>query len=85
MKVADIVKHLQSLPQDLDVVELWDEGGTYHDKTMLPVVMEIVKSNNCLSYGGKEWTNVDNDWGVDEETGEHIPLEVYERRTVVKV
>ena len=85
MKVADLVNYLKSLPQDLDVVELWDEGGTYHNKNMVPVVMEIVKSNNSLSYGGKEWTSTSNDWGVDEETGEHIPFEVYERRTVVKL
>lgn len=85
MKVSDLVKHLRLLDQNLDVVEFWDEGGTYHDKERLPVVMEIVKSNNCLSYGGKEWTSSENDWGTDNETGEHIPFEIYDRRTVVKL
>ena len=85
MKVADLIKHLQSLPQHLDVVELWDEGGTYYDKERLPVIIDIVKSNNSLSYGGKKWTDADNDWGVDKETGEDVPFEVYDRRTVVKL
>jgi len=85
MTVSELIKHLQTLPQDLSIVELWDEGGTYHDKEMLPVVIEIVKSNNSLSYGGKEWTDVDNDWGYDCETGEHAPLEVYSRRSVVRL
>ena len=81
MTVADIVKHLLTLPQDLTVVGLWDEGGTYHDRDRMPEVKEIVKSNNSHSYGGEEWTDAANDWA--DEDGE--PFEVYERRTVVVV
>ena len=31
IRVEDLVKHLQTLPQTLPVMELWDEGGTFHN------------------------------------------------------
>jgi hypothetical protein len=85
--VRDLVKHLQTLPQDLDLVTLWDEGGTYHYLKTLPKVIDMVKSNNCLSYGGKEWTD-DAGWGgeLNPETDEYDEeYKVYERRTVVRL
>ena len=74
MTVAALVEHLQTLPQDLVVVELWDEAATYSSKQFFPKVKEIVKSSSPLSYRGKEWTDDDNEGA-----------EIYERRKVVVI
>lgn len=73
MTVADLVKYLQTLPQDLVVVELWDEACTYSNKQFYPEVKEIVKSSGPLSFGGSEWTEADED------------DEIFEKRTVVVI
>jgi len=73
MTVKELIKYLQELPPDLPVVQLWDEGGTYHDMQFLPVVKEIVKSTSPLSHGGKEWTDF------------HRNHKVFAKKTVVVV
>jgi len=85
MKVKELIAHLQKLPPKLSVFQLWDEGGTYHEKTDIPKEQDIVKSNNCCSYGGKEWTD-DRGWGEDEEgnSGKEF-YKVFERRKVVVI
>ena len=84
MKVGELVKHLQMLPQDLTVVGLWDEGGTYHDTKYLPQEIDIVKSNHCMSYGGKEWTDIYG-YGERQDNGEWAEEIIYEKRHVVKL
>jgi len=72
VKVKDLIEHLTALPQDLPVMKLWDEGGTYHPRVDVPAIKEIVKSNSSLSY--------DTEW-VDEIEGDIVT----ERRRVVVV
>ena len=84
MKVCELIEHLKKLPQELVVVGLYDEGGTYHDRTEIPVELTIVKSNNPLSYDGKEWTVI-HGWGERDGDGGYTKEIIHEQRKVVVV
>jgi len=73
MKLKELSEHLKTLPQDLPVMELWDEGGIYLDKEKLSQVIEVVKSKNPLSHG-EEWVKYE-DFDAD--------YEIFERRKII--
>ena len=75
MKVSDLVDILQRVDQDLEVFDLYDEGGCYYRIDRIPRVLALVKSNAILSRGGTEW--VEEEGQCSEEDGD--PIVVKER------
>ena len=65
MKVCDLIAHLATLPQDMEVVSLWDTGGTYHKLREMPRVIDLAISDSPLSEGAN-WVKEDEMYETNE-------------------
>ena len=75
MKLKKWIEHLQTLPQDLSVMEFSDEFGIYSEKEKLSRVIEVVKSEATMSHG-EEWVEYE-DFDAD--------YKIFERRQVIDI
>ena len=53
MTVSDLIAHLQTLPQDLEVWSVWDESGEYTPAAEPPGRIDTIVYGPV--YGGKCW------------------------------
>jgi hypothetical protein len=45
--VSDLIEHLKTLPQNMEVWDFWDESGEYWPCEKMPVRIDLI--NSCLS------------------------------------
>ncbi len=77
--LKDVIKHLQTLPQDMEVWGFWDEGGCYHrlGSTRQGHVAKIarLKRYNDKKIRWTEYTHFDKDEPIIGEPKDVVILE----------
>ncbi len=63
LTVRQVIEHLKTLPQDMEVYHLWDEGGTYHPvtSTKMAAHIEAIVFRKPKYWSGKEWFSAENE------------------------
>ena len=69
MTVKDLIEQLQTFPPDMEVYIIWDEAGTFHEKTSPPQIFNIAKYDKRKSYLGCDQLveKCDKIWGIPKE------------------